>query len=223
MTDTPTAASTDAWTAVIPVKVWARAKTRLDLPDEARIDFARAVASDTIETVAASAMIGRVVVVTAEAQVADIAADAPSAVVLREPSQDAPDSLNLAIGLAREWAATHAPASPMVVVPADLAALSTAHLEGALRRLAWFERGHVPDHRGTGTTLCAAARPDLLAPRYGPDSERAHAAAGSVPILDVAYEVRLDVDNLDDLTGAASMGLARRTQRACPAARSAVS
>ena len=201
-----------AWTAVLPVKAWIRAKTRLEAPERARAEFARAVALDTLDTVAASVLIGRIVIVTSEPEFSWLAADVPSAVVLDEPPGEPTDRLNSAVRLAQDWAARRAPTSPIVVVPADLAALTTATLDEALQRLARFDRAHVPDHRGTGTTLSAAARPDLLTPRYGPASGRAHAAAGSTPILDVDRGVRLDVDDLGDLTSATSLGLGRRAR-----------
>lgn len=210
---------TAPWTAVVPVKAWTQAKTRLGGQEEARAQFARAVALDTLDTIAASPMIGRIVAVTSEPELAEITAGTPSVVALHEPPGESSDQLNNAIRLARDWAMAHAPTSPIVVIPADLAALTTASLEAALCQLAWFDRTHIPDHQGKGTTLSAAARPDLLDPRYGPASERAHAAAGSVPILHVALEARLDVDNLEDLADATSLGLGAHTRALCVAGR----
>lgn len=199
------------WTALIPIKAWTKAKTRLKLAEGARAAFARAVALDTLDTVAASPMIGRIVVIGPEAELAEVTASLPEAVVLGEPPGESSDQLNDAIRLARDWALTHVPTCPVVVIPADLPALGTDSLDGALQQLAWFDRAHIPDHRGKGTTLSAAVRPDLLTPRYGLASERAHAAVGSVPILDVALGARLDVDNLEDLARATSLGLGPRT------------
>jgi 2-phospho-L-lactate guanylyltransferase len=200
------------WTALIPVKAWTRAKSRLEASALARAEFARAVALDTLDTVAASRLIGRIVIVSSEPELADIATQVTSAVVLDEPQGESPDRLNEAIRWARDWAAGHAPTSPTVVIPADLPALTTASLDEALQQLAWLDRAHVPDHRGRGTTLSAAVRPDLLTPRYGPNSERAHASVGSIPILHVAYGVRLDVDDREDLARAAALGLGPRTR-----------
>lgn len=200
------------WTAVIPVKAWATAKTRLEVPELARAEFARAIALDTLDIVVASRLIGRIVIVSPERELSEIVTSVPSAVVLDAPPGESTDQLNDAIRLARDWAVSHAPTSPIVVIPADLPALTTANLDEALHRLAWFDRTHVPDHRGKGTTLSATARPDLLTPHYGPASERVHAAAGSIPIVDVDPGVRLDVDNLEDLAYATSLGLGARTR-----------
>ncbi|GAB7004741.1 2-phospho-L-lactate guanylyltransferase [Nocardioides sp. AN3] len=208
----PSSAAT--WTAVIPVKAWAQAKSRLEMAEDDRTEFARAVSLDTLDAVAASRLVARILVVTSEPQLAEATVSLPSAVVLHESPGESLDPLNDAIRLARDWAITHAPTSPIVVIPADLPALTTASLEAALDQLAWFDRTHVPDHRGTGTTLSAAVGPDLLTPRYGPGSERAHAAAGSVPILEVDGGVRLDVDDLEDLASATSLGLGPRARGA---------
>jgi 2-phospho-L-lactate guanylyltransferase len=207
------AASTPTWTAVIPVKAWIKAKTRLEVPEKVRAEFARAVALDVLDTVATCPMVSRTLVVTCERELAEVTAPAPSVVVLDEPKGQSYDQLNDAIRHARNWAMMHAPRMPIVVIPADLPALTTASLEDALRQLALFDRTHIPDHRGRGTTLSAAIQPHLLDPRYGPASERAHAAAGSIPILDVQFGARLDVDRLDDLAGAAALGMGRRTHR----------
>lgn len=200
------------WTAVIPVKAWTRAKTRLEAPDDARVEFARAVALDTVDTVAASQMVDRILVVTDEPTLTDVLTSLDRIVVLPEPRAASSDQLNHAIRVARDWASAHAPTSPIVVVPADLPALSTAGLDEAVEQLALFDRSHIPDHRGEGTTLSAAAQPSLLNPRYGPASERAHADSGSVPILGVQLGARLDVDTLEDVRGAVDLGVGRRTQ-----------
>ena len=200
------------WTAVIPIKAWATSKTRLDGSADARAEFARAAALDTLDLVAASRLIGRIVVVSAEPEIAELTATIGSAVVLDEPAGETSDQLNNAIRAARDWAIRNAPTSPVVVIPTDLAALTTPILEEALGQLAWLDQAHVPDHRGRGTTLAAATRPSLLVPCYGVGSQRAHAAAGSTPIVGVAPGVRLDVDNIEDLADARSLGLGLRTR-----------
>ena len=212
-TPAPSEAWIAGWTAVVPVKAWTKAKTRLEATAETRAEFARSIALDTLDTVAASSMIGRIVVVSAEPELVLLTADIRSTVLVQDPEGGCEDGLNDAIRCARDWAKTHAPTCPVVVIPADLPALTTGGLEDALQQLAWFDRTHVPDHLGAGTTLSAAARPELLDPYYGHASERAHAATGSVPILDVDPRVRLDVDNLQDLTGATSLGLGPRTRK----------
>lgn len=199
------------WTAVVPVKPWCSGKTRLELPAAEKVAFVRAACLDTLDTLAQCDMVGRVVLVSAEPELAS--GELPGATVLLSgPVERVMGGLNVAIELGREWALGHAPSEPIVVVPADLPALDSQSLGDALVQLAWFDRSHIPDARGKGTTLLAALRPDLLVPRYGIDSERAHAAEGSVPALDVELGTRLDVDTVEDLDRATLLGLACRTR-----------
>jgi len=94
MSGTRAPASAESWTAVIPVKGWARAKSRLEGSEEARAEFARAVALDTLDIVAASPMVGSIVVVTSEPELADVTVSIPAAVVLGERQGGSQDPLD---------------------------------------------------------------------------------------------------------------------------------
>lgn len=203
-------ASTNGWTAIVPVKPWRLAKSRLAVPGRDRAEVARALSLDTIETVHHSDIVERIVVVSVEVELAVAVSRLSKVVVRQDRPMLAVDMLNPAVDQGRWWAQSEAPESPVVVVPADLAALTTDVLDCALARLAEHERAHVPDLRGGGTTLLAARQPLRLESRYGVDSARMHAERGSVPVLDVDPRVRLDVDDVEDLKAARRWGLAPR-------------
>lgn len=198
-----------AWTAIVPVKPWRLAKSRLGLPDHQRVALARAFALDVLETVA-EAGVARIVVVTAEESLA-LHARSMGATVLRDRPLMAPGMLNCAIDQGRRRAAHDARAHPVVVVPSDLPAMTPAVLAQTLHELASHDKGHVPDASGVGTTLLAAARPSLLVPLYGTNSCRRHDADGSFMVPHVDPRVRRDVDLQSDLAEATRLGLARHT------------
>jgi 2-phospho-L-lactate guanylyltransferase len=115
--------------------------------------------------------------------------------------------LNAAVALA----ATAAGGPPIAVVPADLPALRPVDLAAALRAAPAGTLSYVADAAGTGTVLLAAADPEPLVPRFGPDSARAHTRAGAVPLLGDWPSLRRDVDTAADLAAATILGLGRYT------------
>jgi 2-phospho-L-lactate guanylyltransferase len=103
------------------------------------------------------------------------------------------------------------PRSPIVVVPADLPALTARTIDQALHKLAHGRSSFVPDSSGVGTTLLAAAEPSLRRPAYGPGSARLHAAQGAQMVVYVDPRVRRDVDTVRDLQEAEALGVGPRT------------
>ncbi|MRJ75032.1 2-phospho-L-lactate guanylyltransferase [Aeromicrobium sp. SMF47] len=201
------------WTAVVPVKPWGLAKSRLDLPGEERMQLARAFSLDVLDVVLAAEHVDRVVVVTAETQLGTIARRAGAHVIVDRPML-ARGLLNRAIDAGRQWAQVHAPAAPFVVVPGDLPALTAQLLDDALELLAAHERSFVPDASGMGTTLLAVARPALMTPSYGHRSALLHSDAGFRPTPDVDPRCRRDVDTAADLAQARHLGVGPHTTAA---------
>lgn len=198
------------WTVVVPVKYWARAKSRIDLEPRLREQLARALTLDTFAAIDACPAVADVVVVSAQPEAAAAARRLGWAVVVDTPSSS-PDALNIAVRVGVRWAARHRPHSALVVLPADLAALTEETLRSALGRLSGHERSFVTDATGTGTTLLAARRPQSVDPTYGPLSAAAHRRAGAWALTAVDPRVRTDVDTLDDLAAARRLGVGTHT------------
>lgn len=178
--------------ALVPTK-GEGAKSRLDVPPQVRALLVSAMREDVLAALAASAHLARAETV------------------------DAPTGLVPAL---RERAATLAvsdPDTPVVVVPADLAALTPVALDAVLgaARAALGpgrELAFVRDADGTGTTLLIARSPHRLDPRYGPGSAERHAEiARELPADD---RVRRDVDTVADLDAAIALGLGPATSAA---------
>jgi 2-phospho-L-lactate/phosphoenolpyruvate guanylyltransferase len=152
-----------SWTVLLPVKVLARAKSRLAvLAGDRRRELALALASDTVTAVLACPEVARVVVVTSDAVAGPLLAALGAVIVADEPADrlrrlDSPgapgplDGADVAPGLAdipglgvqdllnaalRHGAAVAArrwPGTGLAALTADLPAMSPAELAAALR------------------------------------------------------------------------------------------
>ena len=181
------------WNAVVPVKAWRTAKSRLELPPDSRAAMARSMTLGVLDLLTAHPDIAHVVVVTVDADAAH-EAEVRGATVLAEDL-----GLNDAVRRGCAWIAEHRGDGPTVVVPADLGFLTPSALSDALAVLAETGLAHVPDLSGEGTTLLAAPAASAITPFYGVGSSAAHAAAGFQRVEDVHRVVRTDVDRLEDL------------------------
>jgi 2-phospho-L-lactate guanylyltransferase len=184
-----------AWTAVVPVKAWRSAKSRLGVPGDVRAELARALTLDTLDVLTSHPSVGHVVVVTADPSVGDEARSRGATVLTEEP---AADPLNAAVRQGCAWITAHGD-GPTVIVPADLAYLSADVLSSALAELAALGKAHVPDWAGTGTTLLAASAASDIDPHYGIGSSAAHSAAGFPSLEGADARARADIDRIEDL------------------------
>src|SRR5690242_14702205 len=223
-----------SWTVLLPVKVLARAKSRLAvLAGDRRGELALALASDTVAAVLACPEVARVVVVTSDPEAGPLLAALGAIVVPDEPadrpasleSTGAPrgasvagvlgdlgvqDLLNAALRHGAAVAARRWPGTGLAALTADLPAVRPAELAAALRAagaapgLAAF----VPDAAGVGTTLYAVPPGGEFRPLFGGASRARHAAAGAIELdLGAFTGLRRDVDTPDDLREALSLGV----------------
>lgn len=199
----------------MPVKRLELAKSRLrgTLPGVDHDALTIAMALDTIDAALASPVVGRVVVVTSDAD-----AGAAAAALGAEIIADVPDAgLNPALA----YAATHVrrrsvSADPpgVVALPADLPALREADLTAALNAASARQRCFVTDEAGSGSVLLAAAPGLQLEPCFGGASATAHAASGALELTGDWPSLRRDVDTAADLAAAVVLGVGPRTTTA---------
>jgi 2-phospho-L-lactate guanylyltransferase len=230
-----------SWTVLLPVKVLARAKSRLAvLAGDRRRELALALAADTVAAVLACPEVARVVVVTSDpvagpllaALGAVIVADEPADLVARPGSLDGDaaaagaavpaglvelgvqDALNAALRHGAAVAARRWPGTGLAALTADLPALSPAELALALREAAAAppRAAFVPDAAGVGTTLYAVPPGGEFRPLFGGASRARHAQSGAAE-LEIAdmTGLRRDVDTPDDLRAALTLGAGPRT------------
>jgi 2-phospho-L-lactate guanylyltransferase len=203
---------------LVPVKLLARAKTRLrgavdggaGAP-QAHIRLALALARDTIAAAAGATTVRRVVVVSSDELVRRALAEDGVETIMDEPDA----GLNPALRHGEALLRAVDPVVAVAALQADLPALRPQELDGALRSgLASGARAFCADRSGTGTTLLFAPPQLPLDPRFGPGSAAAHRAAGAQELPGRWPGLRCDVDTGADLAVARRIGLGRFTRAA---------
>jgi 2-phospho-L-lactate guanylyltransferase len=200
------------WSAVVPVKSLAAAKTRL----AARVaseDLAFAFAQDTISALLSSPHISRVITATSDPLV--------SAWSLAAGAEVFDDGTHEGINAAAAAAAAACVPEPddVVIVLADLPCLTRTSLEQVLDLATKHRVSFVADAAGTGTTMWFGTSGVAVASHFGSHSRQAHLQAGAVDLVaSEALEqwalVRRDVDTEDDLAHAMALGVGAATRRA---------
>jgi 2-phospho-L-lactate guanylyltransferase len=226
------------WTVLLPVKVLARAKSRLAvLAGPRRWELALAMASDTVAAVVDCPEVARVIVITSDPVAGEQLAALGAVVVpevhrveLQKQQQSADgsqDALNAALLHGAAMASRRWPGTGLAALTADLPALRPAELAAALCAVAEVAgvaaagqaangTAFVPDAAGVGTTLYAAMPSGDFRPAFGGASRARHALAGAAElaldgVLDGVPGLRRDVDTADDLRAAVALGAGFRT------------
>jgi 2-phospho-L-lactate/phosphoenolpyruvate guanylyltransferase len=230
-----------SWTVLLPVKVLARAKSRLAvLAGDRRRELALALAADTVAAVLACPAVARVVVVTSDPVAGPLLAALGAVVVSDEPAAlgvldgtsgpggtsgrgglgdlGVQDMLNAALRHGAAVAARRWPGTGLAALTADLPALSPAELATALRaagaaaEAGEYRAAFVPDAAGVGTTLYAVPPGVDFRPLFGGASRARHAASGAAEIdIDDTAGLRRDVDTPEDLQVVLALGAGPRT------------
>ena len=205
----PSAPTPLTWSLVVPVKVLARAKTRLaSLAGPDRPALALAMAADTVAAALACPQVARVIVVTDDPRAAEVLASLGAVIVPDRPGR----GLNQALRHGAAHAGSRWPRSGIGGLAADLPALRPAELSSALRAAARWPQAFVPDSAGSGTTLYTVRPGTAFRPRFGPGSAARHRAAGAAELARPGLaSLRRDVDEPADLRRAAELGLGART------------
>jgi 2-phospho-L-lactate/phosphoenolpyruvate guanylyltransferase len=199
------------WAIVVPIKRLAVAKTRLAGRDDVRADLALAMALDTVAAARACDVVEHVVVVTDESAAAQAVARMGALVVA-----DTPDAgLNPALRHGALAAPERSGGGGVAALSSDLPALRAADLADVLRAAAAHPSCVVADADGTGTTVLTSLVAETFAPRFGSGSRQAHVDAGAYDLSGSAGpSVRHDVDTVDDLRAAVTLGVGPATAAA---------
>jgi len=198
--------------AVVPVKRLAAAKSRLRLPADQRTSLALAFALDTLDALAASPVVAATLVVSSDPEVTSHLRRMDVAVV-----PDDTTGLHNAVEVGIAAAARQWPDLGIAVVPADLPSLRPDDVDEVAHLAQATDGAFVPDHEGTGTTIVVHPSGRSAATRYGPSSATRHRELGLAPLDQAPPRARLDVDTLEDLDVALTLGVGRRTAAAVAA------
>ncbi|QXJ24845.1 2-phospho-L-lactate guanylyltransferase [Actinomadura graeca] len=197
------------WSLVVPVKVLARAKTRMSAAaGPHRRDLALALAADTVAAALRCPRVGDVIVVTDDPLPAAELAALGARVVPDEPDAGLNPALVHGAGRGRELS----PDAGVGALSADLPALRANELARVLEAAALAPEAFLPDAAGTGTTLYTVRPGVPFSPAFGAGSRAAHRARGARELLLPATDsVRRDVDTPEDLRAALALGAGPRT------------
>lgn len=196
-----------AWGVVVPVKLLAGAKTRLQAyGDDAREQLALAFAADVVAAALGCRRVQRVLVVTDDLRAAALLRALGAWVVPDMPGAGLNPALTHGAALLR----TDDPGCGVVAVAADLPALVTADLDAVLAAAPPHGRIFVTDLESSGTTLLAATADLPLGPAFGKDSRLRHLESGALEVP-AATGLRRDVDTPADLAEAVALGVGRHT------------
>ena len=197
--------------AVVPIRGLATAKTRLgpELDPATRRMLVEAMLRRTLTATRDARSLAGTVVVTKDPGVAGLAHDHHAVgLVERLPG------LNEAIEAAGSVAIARG-ATAMLVLPADLPAVSAAAIDALVAAAAGAPDpgadgglvALVTDRHGRGTNALLLSPPAVIAPAFGEDSRAAHraaAASAGARFVEVGGPLSLDVDTPADLLVAAA-------------------
>ncbi len=181
--------------AIIPVKSFAHAKSRLDAGRAAREAVCETMLKAVLDA-AVSSQVSATVVVTRDARAASVASRA-GAEVIDEPREA---GVNVAVSLADDVAGDY---GSSLVIPQDIPLVEAGDI-GAILRLA-PQKGTlvVPSRRLDGTNALVRSPPCAHETHYDEDSHRIHVAtaqaAGLRTTLAMVRRAMLDVDTREDL------------------------
>lgn len=190
------------WDLVIPFKSLDIAKSRLRGSVEGCDLLALAFATDVLDAVSRTKKVERVFVVTSDTKIRATAKEFGARTV-----EDTAHTLNGAIALGVQQAA-----GKTAVLLGDLPALTPGDLDSALNLASKFPLAMVPDYEGTGTTLLTSTAKATLTPKFGTGSRERHELSGHRIIdLDDSSSLRRDVDTVENLQAALSLGCGTAT------------
>lgn len=195
------------WHALVPVKSWDVAKSRLDVVDADRISLARAMTVDTVAALLTSSAVRQVTVVVSDPEMLHVPDLRTADRVICQPDQ------RWGVNEALRWAVDDCGLGdqPVAVLLGDLPALRATSLEALLLQAETHPHVMAADRHGIGTTMLATTVGADLIPRFGPESAHRHRAAGVVHLEAAPLDVRCDVDTLDDLRVALGLGVGQAT------------
>ncbi|MBS1677798.1 MAG: 2-phospho-L-lactate guanylyltransferase [Actinobacteria bacterium] len=206
-------------TAVVPVKRFALAKSRLGPGVEAtrKPELVAAMVGDVLEAIGRARMVERTIVVSQEPLAAELAAAAGAELV-----SDFDDASHSAAAMTGARAAAATGARCVALLPGDCPLLDPRELDRMLTGVPDPYVGVIPDRHGTGTNALVLAPPDAIEPSFGEGSKERHVAAARAAGIPYGVEelasLGLDLDTPADIVALTMRverdGGARRTARA---------
>ena len=206
-----------SWTAIVPVKDFRLAKSRLHQAPVPTDRLAQAFLEDMLAALSAASGIDQVLVATHDPDVQAVA-DAAGARCVDDRGHP---GINAA---AQHAAELRSPGTGIAVLVSDLPSLTGQAVDLVLGLAVHHPTSFVPDLEGTGTTMWLCPRGAGFPSHFGVDSRRRHTEAGAVDLVqthpgaaEALRPARIDVDTEDALQCATVLGIGRHTSVALSA------
>jgi 2-phospho-L-lactate guanylyltransferase len=185
--------------AIIPVKTFLNAKTRLDLPHQQVEGLCKIMLEEILHTLSISPQIEKIVMITKEEKAIEIGKKFNTITIIDEKEE----SVNSAVALADKYLLENN-YDTSIVFPQDIPFIKTQDIDFMLNY-----KMHpnfaiiVPSRRFDGTNALVRMPIDLMETHYDEDSYKIHMNTAKEHTLNVAMvfvkRIMWDVDNMEDL------------------------
>lgn len=185
--------------AIIPVKTFSKAKTRLGLSSEQTEKICEIMLEEILKVLSISPQIDKIIVVTKDKQALEISKKFDTVQII----DDNESGVNDAVALADEYLLKNGFESS-IVFPQDIPYIKTQDIEFVLK----FETDSnfaiiVPSRRFDGTNALVRNPINLMKTHYDEDSYKIHMSTAKEVTRDVSLvfvkRIMWDVDNIEDL------------------------
>ena len=185
--------------AIIPVKTFSNAKTRLELPAIKKEKLCEIMLDEILFTISISPHIEKIIVVTKEPNAIKIAKKFDAEIILDEKEE----SVNNAVALADSFLLENN-FDASIVFPQDIPYIKTQDIDFILKYKAPPNFAIVvPSRRFDGTNALVRMPVNLMKTHYDEDSYKIHMNTAKEHTLNVALifvkRIMLDIDNSEDL------------------------
>ena len=185
--------------AIIPVKTFSLAKTRLDLSPQQKEDLCKIMLEEILHILSISPQIEKVVIVTKEEKAIELGKKF-NAIIIPDNEEK---SVNSAVSLADKYL-TENQFDASVVFPQDIPFIKTQDIDFMLNyKIPPNFAIVVPSRRFDGTNALVRMPTDLMITHYDEDSYKIHMNTAKEHTRNVSLvfvkRIMWDVDNMEDL------------------------
>ena len=185
--------------AIIPVKTFLNAKTRLQLPTEKVEELCKLMLEEILQVLTTSPKIEKVILITKEQKAIEIGEKFNTITIIDKKEE----SVNQAVSLADEYLIENN-FNASVVFPQDIPLIKTQDIDFMLKHQLHPNFAIIiPSRKFDGTNALVRMPIDLMKTHYDNDSYRNHMKTAKEHTMNVAMvfvkRIMLDVDNQEDL------------------------
>ena len=185
--------------AIIPVKTFSNAKTRLQLPTEKVEELCKIMLEEILQVLSISPKIEEIILITKEKKAIEIGKKFNTITIIDEKEE----SVNQAVSLADEYLLKNN-FNASVVFPQDIPNIKTQDIDFMLKHQLHPNFAIIiPSRKFDGTNALVRMPIDLMKTHYDNDSYRNHMKTAKEHTMNVAMvfvkRIMLDVDNQEDL------------------------